>query len=824
MLEAGAAATPTQLDRLAPTWIQAPVPGTAMQALARAGTADWTRMPDLDGKDIWYRCRFQCRRTGGEGGEMLRFEGLATLAAVWLNGEQILESANMFLSQEVRVAGLLRNSNDLLIRFAAMREALKKSRPRPRWRTRLVEQQQLRWMRSSLLGRIPGWTPPAPVIGPWKPVLLEAGRPLRWESTLWSSILQGDDGVVRAGWSVHGATAEVRVRSARLQVADCSAALGIRAEGEQHWRIEGELRVPGIRPWYPHTHGEPVTYPVWLHLDTSQGPMTAELGRTGFRTLWLDTTEGNFALHVNGLRVFCRGACWTPVDVLSPGTGSERLRSALVQVRDAGMNMLRVGGTMVYEDNAFYSLCDELGILVWQDWMFANMDYPVADTAFVDSVKAEARQFLQRTQLSPSLAILCGNSEIEQQAAMLGLERAVWRSPLFAEVLPAVGQSLRPDVPYWPSTPSGGALPFQVDSGSAHYFGVGAYLQPVTDARRCGLRFASECLAFANVPESPTVEAVVGPGQSPFHHPAWKARVPRDSGPGWDFEDVRDHYLAQLFRVDPMRLRYADMDRYLALSRVVTGEVMAAAFAEWRRSGSGCNGALIWFLRDLWPGAGWGLIDSTGLPKSCWYYLRRVMSPRALFILDEGANGLAVHLLNERAEPFDARLEVRLFRHGEQMLMRADREVSVAPGGHLCVGVEEMMGRFVDAGYHFRFGPPGHDVVQARLLDATGIELANAFHFPLGHDFGVKSSVGLQGELLPGDDGSFDLELRTTAFAQAVSIDAPGYRAADNYFHLAPGAAVRVRLTPDVPDNRLRVLVQALNCAERIDLMGPRRA
>src|SRR6185312_9874785 len=143
------------------------------------------------------------------------------------------------------------------------------------------------------------------------------------------------------------------------------------------------------------------------------------------------------------------------------------------------------------------------------------------------------------------------------------------------------------------------------NAGTSSYYGVGAYLRPLDDARRSELVFASESLAFANIPDERGLPG--GPGLR-VHHPAWKMRSPRDLGAGWDFDDVRDHYVARLFGVDPVNLRVSDHERYLALGRVATGEVMAQAFGEWRRQRSPPRGALIWFLRDLWPGAGWGVI------------------------------------------------------------------------------------------------------------------------------------------------------------------------------------------------------------------------
>ena len=159
------------------------------------------------------------------------------------------------------------------------------------------------------------------------------------------------------------------------------------------------------------------------------------------------------------------------------------------RVVDAGMNMIRVGGTMVYESDDFYDLCDEHGVLVWQDFMFANMDYP-DDAGFSALVDVEVNQALARLQARPSLAVLCGSSEGEQQAAMWGAPRELWAAPLFHQALPARARGFCPDVAYWPSSAHGGAFPHQPSAGTTSYYGVGAYLRPLEDARLSEVRFA----------------------------------------------------------------------------------------------------------------------------------------------------------------------------------------------------------------------------------------------------------------------------------------------------------------------------------------------
>ena len=217
------------------------------------------------------------------------------------------------------------------------------------------------------------------------------------------------------------------------------------------------------------------------------------------------------------------------------------------------MNMLRVPGFGPYEQGAFHDLCDELGILVWQDLMFASMDYPFDDEGFARIAEAEVRDVARRLAGRPSTAVLCGNSEVEQQVAMLGLDVALARIPFFDSVVPEIATAAGLDAVYVPSAPFGGELPMRPDRGVANYYGVGGYRGPLSDARTSGVLFAAECLAFANIPDDEALASLVPepPGEAFMHHPRWKAGVARDAGAGWDFDDLRDHYLALVFGVDP---------------------------------------------------------------------------------------------------------------------------------------------------------------------------------------------------------------------------------------------------------------------------------
>ena len=445
------------------------------------------------------------------------------------------------------------------------------------------------------------------------------------------------------------------------------------------------------------------------------------------------------------------------------------------------MNMLRILGTMVYEEDHFYAACSEQGLLVWQDFMFANMDYPFDDEDFAASTELEVFQQLERLKSSPCLAVLCGNSEVEQQAAMWGASKPLWRPAFFEMHLAARCAAIAPGTLYWPSSAHGGAFPHQADTGTSSYYGVGAYLHTPQDARRSNLKFATECLAFANVPQASALERLPGGLTTRVHHPAWKQRSPRDLGAGWDFDDVRDHYLEATFNTSPQKLRYADHDRYLTLSRVTTGEVMAATFSDWRRPASACQGAMVLFLRDLWAGAGWGLVDDAGVPKACYYYLKRVLQPLAVMLSDEGVNGLFVHMCNDYPQARQLELEVTAWRGGNVQLASGKKQLRLAAHSAETLACIELFDYFMDLSYAYRFGPLPCDAVVATLKDEQGQQVTQAFYLPAGMGQRSQCDAGLTVQAIMVDEKTVRCHVHAEFLAFAVHFDVPGFQADDDY-------------------------------------------
>ncbi len=547
--------------------------------------------------------------------------------------------------------------------------------------------------------------------------------------------------------------------------------------------------------------------------------------RVGFRSLTFaqDISADGLDLHVNGVPVFARGAVWTPMDLISLAPPDADLRRVLERARDAGMNMLRVVGTGAYESPQFFDLCDELGILIWQDLMFASLDYPLSDPDFRAEIEREARQVLVSLSGRPSLAVLCASHELEQQPAMLGLDPTLGRDQIWEETLPALLAEYGPDCAYLRSTPIGGDVPFHADTGIAHYFGVGGYFQPLSDVRSAGVRFAAECLPFANVPDS--VEL-------PTHHPDWKAGVQRDAGPafqlapGFDFDDVRDFYLAELFDVDPVKLRRTDQERYVQLSKVASGEAMAEVIGEWRRASSSCRGALVLWMKDMVPGAGFGLLDHRGLPKLAYHHLRRAFAPVAVWTTDERLSGTRIHVANDRSEPLQTRLRVALYSELRSLVAEAEEVLELGPHTMLERTVEGMLGRFVDSAAVFGFGPPAHDAIVVSLESADDEHrlISQSVRFPAGRPLARTAAerMDVSTDVHVRPDGDVDVVVRSDSLLYEVTLDIPGFEAEDSGFCVEPRVSriVRLRSTGNQPA-LVGGLLRAVNMMDALAVAAP---
>jgi len=765
---------------------------------------------NIDQQDWWYHGQFNF--DPDKDSSLLVLMGLASLCDVWINGHFILSSDNMFITHSIDIEDYLKTENDLVLCFRSVNNNLSQRRPRPRWKTKLVSNQQLRWIRTTLLGRIPGWTPPIVPIGPWQPIFLQAkNQPF---SQNMETSIHDQTGVLEFFCKICSA----HPVTASLEIDNNSTDLKVE-KIDNGYQLSGQLKIQNIQRWWPHTHGQAKLYSPTLSIVVNNESSRFSLPPIGFKDITLSQENEDFEIKVNGKSLFCRGACWTINDIVSLSGEKDQLEHTLQLMRDAGANMIRIGGTMIYESETFYRICDKLGILVWQDFMFANMDYPIEDESFKKSVQTELTQVLSRLRQHVCIAIYCGNSEIQQQIAMLGLENDSTENKLFSDDIPQLCSSHHQGIPYVESTPIGGAKPFHTNKNLTHYYGVGAYMRPISELRQHNVQFTSECLGFANVPVTKTRNQVLNKQLPVSHHPRWKERVPRDSGAGWDFEDVRDHYLKEIFNVDSVAIRSFDSETYFKLSEVVSGEVMSQVFSEWRSNHSQCNGGLVWFMKDFWPGAGWGIIDSNGLPKACYYYLKRCWQTINICITNESLNGLDIHAINETSNEFSGKLEVILLNKQSVVIATNNIDISIPASSTITYNADKILSGFHDVTYSYRFGSPQHSIVVAQLKNNNSELICESYYFLDTSIPQQTPTTNLSAMAKKIDNNHYQLELNCSHFLYAVNIDVDGYTISDNYFHMLPNESKFVIMkSKNTDSNRFKGYVSALNLSNEVKI------
>ena len=793
------------LETLPGEWLPARVPGTVAEALRDAGSTD---LGSIDRTTWWWRTTIDVpdMGTSDPGGSNpprweLRADGIATVWEVFIDTEVVASGESMF--QPVRVSlPLAAGSHDVVLRCAPLASVTTPRRPRAAWRSNLVTDPAYRWHRTAAAGRIP-WPGTAPAAGPWRDLRITPLQP--WGVTAVRTRLDGSDGHVSIDLAetVPGVGSGLTAEAGATAFLETPTPAGWHEVARADASAGDDTRPPGIRltvadarRWWPHTHGSPDHY----RLTVRAGDTVILRRLVGFRSVAADRSTGGFTLHVNESRLFVRGACWVPPDPLALVGPQAAVERRLASLRSAGLNAVRVTGTWTWQDDHFHDTCTRLGLMVWQDCMLHTLP-PVEDEVWLATLDREVRANLFALQGRPSTIVVSGGSETEQQPVLWGLPPSAWRTSALDDVIPAAVADVLPDVVHLTSSPTGGFRPTAVSEGVSHYFGVGAYQRPLTDARYAGVRFAAECLAFGVPPERPFTRRRFGTATR-RDDPAWRRGIAKDPTADWDFEQTTAHYVAELFDIDLEGVRTNDPEAALDLLRAGAVASIETTLAEWRRPGSPCDGAFLLSGQDMTPGAGWGLLDSEGGAKCTWYAVARACAPRAVLVTDEGLDGPRIHLVNDRPDVWPGVLSLVANRSGVPGATRGAQDVLVPARSSVSLWAEELLEGFHDLSHAWRFGPPGHDGLTASVTSADGSTTQSAAALgPVLRLHGPRTRSPAPGTADHAPDLSAQLgrdvqgwfvELTATRFVPFVVIDCDDAPPTDNWFHL--GWPRRVRL------------------------------
>ncbi|OKH80122.1 hypothetical protein EB75_21355 [Mycobacterium sp. ST-F2] len=754
----GTVAHPDQLAEKWPTAVVFDAPSTVATVSAE----------NPDDFDWWCRSTLTLTERA-----RVEFQGLSFPARIFRNGTPVADCPSMFLPTGIDCSA---GEHEFVIHFGAMNHWLKARRPRGRWRSTLVGTPGLRWARTSLIGRAPVYgNLPAPV-GIWRPITVV---PARLHTEVVARV--EDNSVTVSGRTGAGSIRVVLRDPTGGVVADDSTAPA--ADGR--YRFAATIDEP--LQWWPNGYGRQHLYQATVEADGVE----VAVRQLGFRTVEV-STEG-FRISVNGTPIFCRGATWSPPDPVRMYADATQIRDQARTLAAAGANMVRVVGGLAYEQDEFWQACAQEGLMVWQDAMLATFDPPAEQG---ELIARELATVLQRVSGNPALMVVSGGSETLQQPEMLGLSSHDSEMDVLETLLPeAVAEySDAHYVRASPSPPPGSTdLAIRPDTGVAHWFGVGGYLRPISDVQRAGVRFAAECLAFANPPSSGYVDQHFGSAAVAGHHPEWKMGVPRDRGSSWDFEDIRDFYARAVFGEEPLLVRRVDPERYLQLGRLAIATAMRECFAFWRRADSNCGGALVLSGRDLAPGAGWGLLDSEGGTKPALEVLARTWAPVSVILADDGLAGVRIDIHNDTGVSLRGESTL-LATNSSGVAVEAVRPVVVPSATSVTWADSDVSGHFRDLSHAFRFGTPTADAVHVEVTFDDGTTVRDVLVLnprPNQPPSTVTAIVTKQ------TDDQWVLELTSSVALRYVEIDAPGWTMSDNYFHLAGKVLYAVTMVPN---------------------------
>ena len=580
---------------------------------------------------------------------LLRCEGLDTLAEISVNGVAVGAADNMHRTGEYDVKGVLRpGRNRIAVTLRSPTRYIRAAYAESRADGTTDAMVGFPHLRKAHCMFGWDWGPRLPDAGIWRDIAILGIQTARIEQVhirqrheagrVTLEICTGIDGdATGVGVGVTVTAPDGRVYA---------------AEGP---RCEIEIDDPML--WWPNGLGDQPLYRVRVALTQDGVGLDSQEKRVGLRTLTVsrrrDEWGESFCHTVNGVDVFAMGADYIPEDNLLPRVTPQRTRRLLEDAKLANFNCVRVWGGGYYPDDWFYDACDELGLLVWQDFMFACAVYNLTD-AFEANIRAEFVDNIRRLRHHASLALWCGNNEMELFVAVgewvSSKRQAADYIKMYEYIIPQVLKAEDPDTFYWPASPSSGGSfdePADPNRGDVHYWDVWHGLKPFTDYRKYLFRYVSE-FGFQSFPCMETIEAFTLPeDRNAFSYVMEKHQ--RNASANGRIAS----YLSQMYRYP------ATLDAFVYASQLLQAQAMQYGVEHWRRNRNGnrCMGAVVWQLNDCWPVVSWASIDYYGRWKALHYYEKRFFAPVLISCHEEG---VLSQNTNVNAEPFDLQKTARL--------------------------------------------------------------------------------------------------------------------------------------------------------------------
>ena len=749
----------------------------------------------------------------------LVFDGLDATAQVYLNGTQVLAADNMFRIWRVPVKGHLHVGKNLLrvvfpspIKAAAAVAALDPWQPQTKTEPKT-------YVRKAAYEYGWDWGPKFVTSGIWRMVRLEA-----WDKVRIADFVIRQHDVSR---EVAHVSAEVEIEASTAGSAQVTVQYSDNARpmtkiatvnfhaGRNVIDLPIEIRQPKL--WFPAGYGDQALYEFTAQVGTGVMPAEQRKVKAGLRTIELhrapDQWGRSFELIVNGIPVFAKGADVIPFDSFPNRVTEADYRRILESARDANMNMIRHWGGGYYETDEFYQICDELGIMVWQDFMFGN-DWQPGTYDFKLNVEAEADDQVRRLRNHPSIVVWCGNNETEGAIHWAGrdglpadVRYQMWQDYLtvFSGILNRVVARLAPETPYWPSSPSSDyeALSDHYQSGDAHIWDVWHGRVPFSTYETHHARFVTE-YGFQSFPEMNTVEAFTDPGdRTGIFTAVMLAHQKNNEG-----NDIIHNYLLKDYS-EPK-----DFQSFLYVSQVLQAEGIKIGAEHFRRSRPETMGSIFWQLNDCWPVASWSSIDYYGRWKALQYYARRFYAPVLVSPHVEDGS-LKVYIVSDKVKGESATLRVRLMDFDGKVLLEESHAVDVTPLASK-VYLDWPLKKLADAGA----ADTSRVFVVADLTEGGAQVSRNLAYLAPVKEVHLKPAA-LKIET-SGANGSYKLSVTSPVLARSVSISAGSLdvKLSDNYFDILPGDTIQIVATTTSTLDKLKAQLKVLSLTDAFSTGG----
>ncbi|MFK7804564.1 MAG: glycoside hydrolase family 2 protein [Anaerolineae bacterium] len=788
----------------AETWLSATVPGCVHTDLLAAGEIPDPYFRDNELKLQWigekdwvYRKTFEIPAKFLQQQKLtLRCNSLDTLATIELNGQQLGTADNQFRAWEFDVKDAIQaGENELVITFAsALNYTLSKNSERylHAWNSSVG----VPYIRKSQCNF--GWD--------WGPSFITCGI-LQDIELIGLDLAHISDVHVT---QTHGEQVQLDIAIEAETVGDTLVAAEIEVWlGEESIDNFGSTLIDGKTDltvtiddpqlWWPNGLGDQTLYRVDVTLHTADKTLDSWSRNIGLRELKLirqpDEWGESFHFECNGVPFFSKGANWIPADTFVTRVDKAWYKDLLQSAADANMNMLRIWGGGIYEPDIFYDLCDQLGICIWQDFMFACAAYPADDDAFMANFEAEAEQQIKRLRHHASMALWCGNNEMEQGlVADEWSDRAMsWQdySRLFDVRLRAIVNQLDPQTDYWPGSPHsphGNRLTHNhPDWGDAHIWDVWHGMEPFEFYRTCMHRFNSE-FGFQSFPEPATLDTVLLPKDKNVTSFVMEQHQKNDAG-----NSKIMSYMLDWFRLP------SSFESTIWLSQIQQGMAIKYAVEHWRRTMPRGMGTLYWQLNDCWPVASWSSLDSLGKWKALHYMAKDFFAPTLLSAVEDlDAGTLKIHLTHDLPRPLNGtvRWEVLTAEEG-QVVRQGSLDCQVGSVESRLVTTLDIQPDIAKYGVRNLF-------VRIRLSVGGEVVSENVTYLSRPKHIKLKRPTITAQVEKSGNMATIQLQTDRPAMWVWLEIDGSAHRFSSNFTHLFPRDSVEISLETELSAEALQ--------------------